>query len=76
MNKQAPVLTDQPVGVSVVRDARGLESFHDPACAAAIWDREVPSDVIAWLADLDPEMLPNGRVTLHVKAVRDAVTRF
>ena len=76
MNKQVPVLTDQPVGVSVVRDARGLESFHDPACAAAIWDREVPSDVIAWLANLDAETLPNGRIILQAKAVSSAIVHL
>ena len=76
MNIAARIFTDQPAGVSVVCDATGLKSFRDPACAATVWDREVPPDVIAWLAKLDPATLPNGRVMLPVNAVRNAVVHL
>ncbi|WP_164659906.1 DUF1826 domain-containing protein [Tropicibacter sp. Alg240-R139] len=73
MNIAAPVFADQPAGVRVVSDARGLDSFRDPSCAAAIWGREVPSNVALWLDALDAKALPDGRVVLHVQAIRDTV---
>lgn len=73
MNIAVPVKAVQPTGVSVVRDERGLESFRDPACAAAIWHREMPADVTTWLSSLKAEALPNGRVVLQAKAVEDTV---
>lgn len=71
MNIATPVFADQPAGVSVVRDPRGLHGCRDPACAAVIWDREVPSDVTAWLATLDAEMLPSGRVVVQATDVKE-----
>lgn len=76
MNIAAPVFAAQPAGVSVVRDARGLDSFRDPACAAAIWDREMPSDVISWLDGLNADALPDGRVVLRATAVKDSVSHL
>ena len=73
MNFAVPVKAVQPNGVSVVRDERGLESFRDSACAAAIWHREMPVDVTAWLSNLEAGALPNGRVVLQTKAVEDTV---
>jgi len=73
MNIAAPVIAEQPIGVSIVRDARGLESFRDPACAAAIWHREVPSQIMDWLEGLDADVLPNARVVLPVGMVKYAV---
>lgn len=76
MNIATPIFAAQPAGVSIVRDAIGLKSFHDPACSAAIWARELPSDVTAWLDGLDPEVLPNQRVVLPVQTVRDTVLQI
>lgn len=73
MNIAAPVFADQPAGVSVVRDARGLGSFLDSACAAAIWERTVPEEAIDWLSQLDTGVLPNARVVLRAEAVRETV---
>ena len=71
MNVALPILAQQPVGVSVVHDERGLQSFRDPDCAAAVWSREIPDGVSAWLAGLDADLLPTGRVVLPVAAVAD-----
>jgi hypothetical protein len=76
VNIAVSVKPDQPAGVSIVRDDRGLASFRDPACAAALWDRDVPREVTTWLAGLDPDCLPEGRVTLQAQAVREAVTHL
>ena len=76
MNIAVPVKAVQPNGVSVVRDERGLESFRDSACAAAIWHREMPDDVTAWLSNLETKALPNGRVVLQAKTVEDTVRRL
>lgn len=73
MNIAAPLQAVQPDGVSVVRDERGLESFRDPACAAAIWHREMPVGVTTWLSNLEAGALPNGRVVLQAEAVEDTV---
>ncbi|MEO1380393.1 MAG: DUF1826 domain-containing protein [Pseudomonadota bacterium] len=76
MNIVTRAAVAQPAGVSIARDARGLESFRDPACAATIWDREMPSDVISWLDELASEVLPNGRAALQAQAVSHTVLRL
>ena len=76
MNVVIPVDVQLPAGVSLFRDARGLNSFADPACAAAIWDRQVPPEVLAWLADLSAGVLPNARIVLQPAAVKDAVSHL
>ena len=73
MNIAVPVRAVQPNGVSVVRDERGLESFRDTACAAAIWHREVPGAVPTWLENLEVEGLPTGRVVAQANAVENTV---
>ncbi|UWQ93612.1 DUF1826 domain-containing protein (plasmid) [Rhodobacteraceae bacterium M382] len=69
MNIATSISADQPAGVSVVRDARGLESFRDSACAATLWDRAASPDAISWLAGLDADTLPCGRVVVLANAV-------
>lgn len=76
MTFAVPVETVQSTGVRVVRDQRGLESFRDPACAAAIWHREMPVDVTTWLSNLETGALPDGRVVLQAKAVENTVRHF
>lgn len=76
MNISVPISANQPFGVSIVQDQRGLDSFRDPACAAALWNRETPVEVTSWLADLAPETLPEGRVVVQPHAVREVVTQL
>ena len=73
MNTAVSLMAVNPSGVSIVRDERGLESFRDPACAAAIWHREMPVGMTTWLSNLKTEALPNGRVVLQANAVEDTV---
>lgn len=76
MNIAVPVVSQQPAGVSILRDERGLSAFRDPSCAAAIWKRDIPSDVTDWLAALPLEHLPSARVTAQASAVAETVAHL
>lgn len=69
MNIAPRTFADLPVGLSLLQDAEDMAGFRDPACAAAIWGRSIPSEVIAWLADLGMAQLPRGRVVVQPLAV-------
>lgn len=73
MNIAAKITTLQPAGVSIASDPRGLQAFRDPACAAAIWQRDMPAEVKTWLAALDPSVLPNARVVVQTGDVKEVV---
>lgn len=62
-----------PAGVSIAREASGVTGFRDAACAAVVWDRDVPSDVLRWLADLPPSLLPNARVVVQPSLVEATI---
>ncbi|MEM9844044.1 MAG: DUF1826 domain-containing protein [Pseudomonadota bacterium] len=49
-------------GVVVTEDPTGLDAFRNADTAAAIWQRQLPEDVRAWLDRLSPDQLPTGRV--------------
>lgn len=63
----------QPAGVRVLGTPVDFERFRDAACAAAIWERSLPPDVTEWLAGLNPDQLPSGRIVLHVRDVKGAL---
>jgi len=73
MNISVPISAGQPAGLSIMRDEKGLNSFYDPACAAAIWDRDIPAEVTSWLAALDPVVLRNARVVVQAQTVPKTV---
>jgi hypothetical protein len=60
-------------GVHLVRAIEDLSQIHDPACAAAIWQRPMASELQTWIDELDPENLPNARVILRPEDVRKIV---
>lgn len=60
-------------GVGRTFDPAGLAGFLDPGCAAAIWQRQTPRAVRAWLDGLEADTLPRGRVILQPDAVADTV---
>ncbi|MEM6594904.1 MAG: DUF1826 domain-containing protein [Pseudomonadota bacterium] len=76
MNIATPISALQPVGVRVLRHETELKQFRDPACAAAIWDREVPKRVTDWLSALDSDLLPNARVISKCDAVKQIALEF
>lgn len=73
MNFVRKTLKDAAVGVGIADDPAGLSAFLHPGCAAAIWRRQMPPEVQAWLDRLDPESLPRGRAILPKQAVAETV---
>jgi hypothetical protein len=65
MSYVSKTLTDAAIGVGVADTPAGLSTLHKPGCAAVLWRRQMPSDVQAWLEQLDPATLPNGRIILR-----------
>ncbi|WP_255449698.1 DUF1826 domain-containing protein [Shimia ponticola] len=63
-------------GLEVGEDITALERLSDPHCAGALWQREVPANVMNWLAALDPKHLPSARVTLRPNAVAETVAQL
>ncbi|KMW59495.1 hypothetical protein AIOL_004477 [Candidatus Rhodobacter oscarellae] len=62
---------DAVLGVGIADTPAELGAFLHPGCVAAIWRRQTPRDVQIWLDGLDPQVLPQGRVTLRPHAVAD-----
>ncbi|WP_299847645.1 DUF1826 domain-containing protein [uncultured Roseovarius sp.] len=73
MNFVRKTLRDAAIGIGVAHDPTSLSAFLQPGCAAAIWRRQTPPEVQAWLDKLDPEVLPRGRVILAANAVTDTI---
>lgn len=73
MSYVSQTLTDAAIGVGIADEPGALSVLKKPGCAAAILRRQLPSDVQAWLDQLDPESLPRGRVVLHPGAVAETV---
>lgn len=69
-------LTDAAVGVGLANDPSALNVFLRPGCAAAIWQRQTPPDVQAWITALDPALLPKGRVVLPTAHVARVVQQL
>jgi len=63
-------------GVAVADAPEELAAFLQPDCAAAIWRRRTPPDVQAWLDQIDPGQLPQGRVVVTPDAVATTVAQF
>ncbi|MEJ6402893.1 DUF1826 domain-containing protein [Yoonia sp. 2307UL14-13] len=76
MSTITKTLTDAAIGVGIADDPAALSVFKKPGCAAAIWRRQMPHDVQDWLAHLDPDHLPSGRIILRPDAVPQAVTHL
>lgn len=66
----------QSESVKIVDNLEGLSAFVQPGCAAAIWRRQAPADVQAWLDAQDPANLPRTRVILQPDAVRDVAAQI
>ena len=66
-------ISGQPIGVSLVSDPRALDSFLDPYCSAAIWAREIPLKTQKWINELDPKLLPVGRVICPTSMVEETI---
>lgn len=70
--------SDECLLASACRVAEGdgagvLDEIRSPGCAAAIWRREPPSKVQAWVDALEPEMMPETRFALSPHRVAGAL---
>lgn len=70
MNIVRPVRQEDIAGVTVAKTQADLKSFLQPASAATVWPRRIPTSVLSWLAELDPDALPHGRVVVPTSAVK------
>lgn len=73
MNLARQITKDAAIGVGIADDPASLGTFLQPGCAAAIWRRQPPPNVQAWLDNLAPTVLPRGRVTASTGAIADTV---
>lgn len=73
MSYVSKTLRNAAIGVAVADDCAALKTFLAPGCAAAIWRRQVPSDIQNWLDAISPDMLPRGRVIVQPRAIPDAL---
>ncbi len=73
MNYVTKTLTDAAIGVGIADDPAALDVLKKPGCAAAIWRRQMPSNVEKWGAHLAPDQLPKGRTILRPDAVGETV---
>lgn len=67
------IVKDAAVGVAVADTPEGLSAFRRPGCAAAIWRRQPLPGFQAWIDALDPKQLPDVRVILPTKDIRETV---
>lgn len=62
------------IGIAVADKPEDLKIFLQPGCAAAIWRRQPEPSFQKWIENLDPSLLPQGRIVLRPSAVPSAVT--
>lgn len=73
MNIARKVVKDADTGVAITNTPEGLGAIHQPGCAAAIWRRAPSQAFQKWIDALDPDDLPQARVTLRPDMVRGAM---
>ena len=73
MNQVAADLVASDLGVRIADDPASLTVLKNPDCPGVVWRRQVPSDVKSWIAGLNPDKLPKGRIILRPNAVQGAV---
>lgn len=74
MSLARSIVRDAAIGVAVADDIEDLNAFLKPGCAAAIWRRQPTSGFQDWIDDLDPALLPGGRIILRPNVVKSAIT--
>lgn len=61
------------IGVGITDRPENLSVIQKPGCAAAIWRRQIPSDVQSWINGLAADALPSARLVLRPDAVSQAL---
>ena len=67
------VIHNAAVGVGVADSPEGMNLIHAKGAAATIWRRQPSREFQAWIDGLDPACLPEARMVLPARAVREAV---
>ncbi|EBA10923.1 hypothetical protein RCCS2_00537 [Roseobacter sp. CCS2] len=67
------MVKDAVAGVAIADKSEDLNTFLQPACAAAIWRRQPAPAFQTRIDTLDPLLLPQGRIILRPEAVPLAV---
>jgi len=67
------VVEDAAIGVAVAESPSSLNAFLRPGCAAAIWRRQIPRTVQAWLNGLGGDLLPRSRIVLRPRAAAQLI---
>lgn len=65
-----------PNGVAVVEDVIGLEAFRAKNCAATLWNRQIPQEILKWMNAIDPDALPVGRCIVRAVETGPMVRSF
>jgi len=73
MTLTADFLDDTIAGVGLSETPEGLLALRQRANAAVVWHRHPLDSFQDWINRLDPDHLPNARVTLRPSDVRTAV---
>ena len=73
MTSTRQVTTSPETKLAIVDTPNALDAFLQPQCAAAIWRRQTPPGIQAWLDGLDPMFLPRGRVIQRPEALSETV---
>ena len=63
-------------GLTVCDTQDGLTAFLEADCAAALWQRGVPTPVSTWLGGLDVDALPRGRSIVPLADIRAAAAQL
>ncbi|WP_170477349.1 DUF1826 domain-containing protein [Ruegeria arenilitoris] len=67
---------DAAIGAGVAETPEGLTTIHHPGCAAVLWRRKPLNRFQSWIDGLPSEYLPQARLILRPKAVRQAVSEI
>ncbi len=73
MSFHRQVIHNAAVGVGLADSPEGMNLIHAKGAAATIWRRQPSREFQAWIDGLDPACLPEARIVLPPRAVRDAV---
>jgi len=73
MNQMREIPSDTTTGVAITDTPEGLCGIHRSECAAVIWRRQPTRDFQEWIDALDPDTLPQTRVTLTPAMARGAM---
>jgi hypothetical protein len=76
MNVFSPDLAPDTLGLRLTKEIAELPKFLEKDCAALLWQRQVPAALRTWLEQLNPDLLPRGRLILQPRAIAEALAHL